>query len=148
MGDTPGHRSRFVVGLCPPGHRLHVVEEALFGWRVVGVEDGVWDGVVVDDGGFSTVADFEAMVGGGDGGGDEPSDGDRFAGGPVDAGDTDGVVLCDVSDEGDASGCEWNGKVAGLIEMVVDADRWEPSQRVCVCCDVLGGMAGTAQVWV
>ena len=115
---------------------------------MVGVDDGVWDGVVVDDGGFSAVADLEAMVGGGDGGGDEPSDGDRFGDGPVDAGDVDGLLFGDVSDEGDASCCERDDKVAAPVEVVVDADRWEPSQRVGVRCDVLGGIAGAAQVWV
>ena len=120
----------------------------MFGWRVVGVGDGVWDGVVVEGGGFSTVADIEGVVGGGDGGGDESSYGDRFGDGPFDAGDVDCVVLGDVSDERYASGCEGNDEVALTVEVVVDADGWEPSQCVGVGCDVFGGVAGAAQVGV
>jgi hypothetical protein len=75
-----------------------VVEEALGGVRVVGVDDGVVDGVVESFDGFALAADFEAMVGGGDGGGDEPSGGDRVRDGPIDVGDPDGVVFGDVAE--------------------------------------------------
>ena len=45
-------------GFVSAGLRLHVVEEAVFGWRVVRVDGGVWDGVVELSDGFSLVADF------------------------------------------------------------------------------------------
>ena len=80
-----------------------MVEEAAVCWWVVGLCDGAVDGVVVSGDEFALVSYFELVVTGGDGGGDESSNGDRVGDGPVGEGDLDGSVLGDVPDEGDPS---------------------------------------------
>ncbi len=75
-----------------------MVEEAGGRWRVVGLDDGVFDGILKVGDGFALMADFEAMVLGGNGGCDESSDRDRVWDGPVVVGDFNGVVFGDVTD--------------------------------------------------
>ena len=126
-----------------------MVEEAVVCWRVVGLVDGVFDGVVEVGDGLALVADLEAVVSCGDGGGSECSCGDGGGYRPVGVGEVDGVVFGDVADEGDASVAEWDGEVAVFVEVVRDGDGGWPSQLVGVVGDVFGGVAGgyPLKVW-
>ncbi len=125
-----------------------MAQEAVGCWGVVGLDDGVFDGVFEIGDGFALVADSEAVVARGDGGGDECSfrDGDRYWPGAV--GEFNGVVFGDVADKGDASVAHGEGEVATSVEMVGNGDRWWPAQLVSVAFDVFGWVAGSVDVWV
>ena len=69
--------------------------------RVVGLFDGVVDGVVETGDSFALMPDLELVVASGDGGGDESSNGHRVGDGPVGAGNVDGSLLGDVTHECD-----------------------------------------------
>ena len=122
-----------------------MVEEAFGCWRVVGLFDGVFDGVVKAGDGFALVADLEALAARCDGGCDECPDRDGGRDGPLGESDLDGVVFGDVSDERDSSVAHGEGEVAFLVEVVANGDVWWPAQLVRVASNVLGWGIGCLQ---
>jgi len=114
-------------------------------WRVVGVDDAVFDGVVVSGDGFALVADVEAVICGVDGGGDESSDGDCVGNWPVGEGNFHGSTVGDVSDERDSSDAHGEAEVAFVVEVVGNGDGGRPTETVA-CCS--GYRRGSGQGWV
>lgn len=115
-------------------------------WWVVGLCDGVVDWVVVSGDGFALMPDLELVVTGGEGCGDESSDGDRVRDWPIGEGDLYGVLLGDVTDEGDPSVTEWQGQGTVAVEVISNGDRGWPLQVIGLGRDELSWVAGTGQV--
>jgi hypothetical protein len=140
--DTRSGEPFIVRGTGEPSpHPLHMAQEAVGCWRVVALSDGVFDGVLEIGDGFASVTDSEAVVTGGDGGGDECSfrNGDRYRPGAV--GEFNGVVFGDVADERDTPITDREVEAAFSVEMVGNGDSWWPAQLVSVAFNVFGWVA-------
>ena len=125
-----------------------MVDEAGGCWRVVGLDDGVFDGVVEVGDRFCLVPDPETPVAGREGCCDESTDRDGVGYWPVRVGDVDAVVVGDMSDERDTPVTDGEVEGAFRVEMVGNGDVGRPPQLVCVGLDVLGRVAGPDHIGV